>query len=178
MLGYTTRTTCRICGCAALEPLYDFGKQYISNFVDKGHAYDGEPCPIELVYCPECTLVQNPHTAPQELLYSGFYWYRSGVTATMRTALADVVRDAISQVDLQPGDVVLDIGSNDGTLLGFYPETAFRVGVEPAKNLASEPQEKVDLLINDFWSYENYVKEARLQTLPRDNRENEKDESV
>jgi cyclopropane fatty-acyl-phospholipid synthase-like methyltransferase len=158
MSAYTTRDTCRICGCADLQPVYNFGKQYISNFVDPGQAYDSEPCPIELVSCPNCTLVQNPHTAPQELLYSGFYWYRSGVTATMREALADVVRDAMSQVDLQPMDVVLDIGSNDGTLLGFYPDDVVRVGVEPAKNLASEPQEKVDLLINDFWSEEAYTK--------------------
>lgn len=161
-MSYTTRTTCRICGHDKLTPLYNFGKQYISNFVDPGHAYDGEPCPIELVYCPQCTLVQNPHTAPQELLYSGFYWYRSGVTDTMRAALADVVRDAMSQVDLQPGDVVLDIGSNDGTLLGFYPDDAFRVGVEPAKNLASEPQEKVDLLINDFWTEDTYYNNVVL----------------
>lgn len=161
-MSYTTRTTCRICGHGQLTHLYDFGKQYISNFVDPGHAYDGEPCPLELKYCPNCTLVQNPHTAPQELLYSGFYWYRSGVTATMRAALADVVRDAMSQVDLQPGDVVLDIGSNDGTLLSFYPDDAFRVGVEPAKNLASEPQEKVDLLINDFWTEDTYYNNVTL----------------
>ncbi len=156
-MSYTTRTTCRICGHDKLTPLYNFGDQYISNFVDPGHAYDGEKCPLELVYCPECTLVQNPHTAPQELLYSGHYWYRSGVTATMRTALADVVRDAMSQVELRTGDVVLDIGSNDGTLLGFYPDRLCRVGVEPAKNLASEPQEKVDILINDFWSADAYT---------------------
>ena len=161
-MSYTTRTTCRICGHAQLTPLYNFGNQYISNFVDPGHAYDGEKCPLELVYCPECTLVQNPHTAPQELLYSGHYWYRSGVTATMRTALADVVRDAMSQVDLQPMDVVLDIGSNDGTLLGFYPDNVVRVGVEPAKNLTADPQEKVDLLINEFWSEEAYT--SRLGT--------------
>jgi hypothetical protein len=161
-MPYTTRTTCRICGHDQLTPLYNFGDQYISNFVDPGHAYDGEKCPIELVYCPECTLVQNPHTAPQELLYSGHYWYRSGVTATMRTALADVVRDAMSQVDLQPMDVVLDIGSNDGTLLGFYPDNVVRVGVEPAKNLTADPQEKVDVLINDFWSEEAYT--SRLGT--------------
>jgi NDP-4-keto-2,6-dideoxyhexose 3-C-methyltransferase len=156
-MPYTTRTTCRICGHDKLTPLYNFGDQYISNFVDPGHAYDGQKCPLELVYCPECTLVQNPHTAPQELLYSGHYWYRSGVTATMRTALADVVRDAMSQVTLYDGDVVLDIGSNDGTLLGFYPDHLLRVGVEPAKNLASEPQEKVDTLINDFWSADAYT---------------------
>jgi len=161
-MPYTTRTTCRICGHDQLTPLYNFGDQYISNFVDPGHAYDGEKCPLELVYCPECTLVQNPHTAPQELLYSGHYWYRSGVTATMREALADVVRDAMSQVTLEPGDVVLDIGSNDGTLLGFYPDNLCRVGVEPAKNLASEPQEKVDVLINAFWSADAYYNEIML----------------
>lgn len=165
---HTTRTTCRICGHDQLTHLYDFGSQYISNFVEPGHAYDGEPCPIELVYCPECTLVQNPHSAPQDLLYKGTYWYRSGVTDTMRAALADVVRYATSLVELNDGDVVLDIGSNDGTLLGCYPDRLFRVGVEPAKNLASQAQEGVDLLLNDFWDEDiyqnNVVKPAKIIT--------------
>lgn len=155
-LTYTTRSTCRICGSKHFEKVLSLGLHYVNGFVEPGLAYRGLKCPIELVYCQECTLVQNPHTAPQELLYSGHYWYKSGTTDTMRAALADVVKSVQAEVDLSPSDIVLDIGSNDGTLLREYNADLglLRVGVEPAKNLFLEGSEGIDIFINDFWSYE------------------------
>ena len=150
---HTTRSTCRICGSHDLTKIFNLGDHYISNFVDPGDAYRGVKCPIELVVCNYCTLVQNPHTAPQELLYTGHYWYRSGVTDTMKQALQDVVLAAISSVELDDNDVVLDIGSNDGTLLRYYPQRLFKVGVEPASNLKDIGAEGINLFINDFWSH-------------------------
>jgi NDP-4-keto-2,6-dideoxyhexose 3-C-methyltransferase len=72
----------------------------------------------------------------------------------MRRALADVVRAATARVTLRLGDKVLDVGSNDGTLLRCYPETLCRVGVEPATNLATrENYEDHNIgCIRDFWS--------------------------
>ena len=86
--------------------------------------------------CNNCSLIQLRHTAPQELLYSRFYWYRSGVTNTMIRELRDVSETIENMIDLNKGDVVLDIGANDGTLLNTYsnPELNF-IGCEPADNL-------------------------------------------
>jgi hypothetical protein len=75
----------------------------------------------------------------------------------MRDALRDVASDVESMVDLRSGDIVLDIGSNDGTLLRAYTvEGLNKVGVEPATNLAEEGRRGVDVFIPEFWSKEVY----------------------
>jgi NDP-4-keto-2,6-dideoxyhexose 3-C-methyltransferase len=164
--SYTTRTTCRACGSSDLAQLFSLGDQYVSDFVPKARVHSGNRVPIDVDLCRGCSLVQARHTAPQDFLYSRHYWYRSGVTDTMRRALADVVDAAMSRVSsINPGDIVLDIGSNDGTLLRQYPRELFAVtvGVEPATNLADEGRRGITHLINDFWSYEAW---ARAMDVP------------
>ncbi len=154
---YTTVTRCRVCGCDKLDPLYSLGNLYVSDFVEKTD--QGIKAPLEMVMCQKCTLVQLRDTAPQELLYSRFYWYRSGVTDTMRKALRNITESIEARVPLQAGDVVMDIGSNDGTMLRTYAVPGIvKVGVEPASNLAEEGRKELDYFINDFWTIENYNK--------------------
>lgn len=167
--NYTTRYTCRVCGSQDLTPLFSLGEQYVNDFVDPGKERQGQPVPIELELCGHCALVQLKHTAPQEILYARHYWYRSGVTDTMSNALGDITKDAEDLISLRPGDVVLDIGSNDGTLLRSYTaQGVVRVGVEPANNLAKEGAEGVEHFIHDFWGYPSYFdkvkKKARVIT--------------
>ena len=153
----STRTTCRVCGSAQLSPLLSLGEQYVNNFVAKDEVYTGIKAPLELVFCENCTLVQLKHTAPQELLYSRFYWYKSGVTDTMKKALRDITQKAEQFFNLKQGDVVLDIGSNDGTLLRTYTTPGIiTVGVEPADNLVEEGKAGLTHLIHDFWTLDNY----------------------
>ena len=66
-----------------------------------------------------CGLIQLRHTVPGSILYHS-YWYRSGVNQTMTQNLHEIARQAEDIVDLQPGDLVLDIGCNDGTLFDGY----------------------------------------------------------
>lgn len=158
---------CRVCKSQDLTDLYSVGDLYISNFPDK--AEDGIKAPLDMVMCNECKLVQLRHSAPQELLYSRFYWYRSGVTDTMKKALRNITVSIEERMDLQKGDVVLDIGSNDGTMLRTYEVPGIiKVGVEPASNLAEEGEKGLDHFINDFWEYDNYFdvvgKKARVIT--------------
>lgn len=154
---YTTRNTCRVCNSPKLSPLFSLGNLYISNFVKDNKS--GIKAPLELVFCEECSLVQLRHTAPQELLYTGFYWYRSGVTETMKKALRDITSKIENFYPLEKGDVVLDIGSNDGTLLRTYALPGLiTAGVEPAKNLAEEGKKGITHFINDFWLYSKYNK--------------------
>ena len=147
------RETCRICDSKELTFLFSLGSQFVSDFVSKDKISSGVSCPIALIVCNKCSLVQQRYTAPQDFLYTRHYWYVSGTTQTMRNALRDITRAAEEMVELKHGDVVLDIGSNDGTLLRSYTVPGIiKVGVEPAKNLAEKGAVGVDLLINDFWS--------------------------
>jgi NDP-4-keto-2,6-dideoxyhexose 3-C-methyltransferase len=154
----TVRTTCRVCGSPDLVPLFSLGEQYVSNFVKEEDVHNGIKCPINLQLCTTCTLVQLEHTAPQELLYTRQYWYKSGTTDIMRAGLHDVTKAAKRVAGLKAGDVVLDIGSNDGTLLRSYEVPGLiRIGVEPAVNFAGEGAEGINVLVNDFWSAEAYA---------------------
>lgn len=155
---YTEIKACRVCGSSILKPIYSLGNHFVSDFLAKEDLdTKGIKCPIELVQCNHCTLVQLKHTARQDFLYTRHYWYKSGVTETMKKALKDVVTSAMNVVDLRGGDTVLDIGSNDGTLLRNYPWGVKKIGVEPASNLAKEGKEGLDVFINDFWSFEKYA---------------------
>lgn len=152
---------CRVCGSTDLTFLFSLGEQYVNNFVELGHELDGVKYPLELELCNNCTLVQLRHTAPQEILYSRKYWYRSGVTKTMQDALYNVMSSAMTLVVPHPGDVVLDIGSNDGTLLRHYPDWITTVGVEPADNLVEQGRKGVTHFIHDFWNSEAYFKATK-----------------
>lgn len=155
-LKTTARTTCRLCHSDRLVPVFSLGMQYVSNFVNKGEK--GIKAPLELVLCESCSLLQLKHTAPQELLYSRHYWYKSGVTKTMREALKEIAETTTKMAGLKKGDVVLDIGANDGTLLGNYQKGIVRVGCEPANNLVDELRQRSDYVIHDFWNYDSFNK--------------------
>lgn len=154
-------TECRVCGSSHLTALYSLGDLYISDFVKPEDVQNGIKSPLELMHCGHCALVQLRHTAPQELMYSGHYWYRSGTSSMMREALRDITKSAEELVDLQPDDVVLDIGSNDGTLLRSYERSCCKVGVEPASNMAQFYDDSVYLTV-DFWGADG-VLEDHLQ---------------
>lgn len=157
-----TRTACRLCGSKNLEDVFSLGEQYINDFVPKEKIGQGLKAPLDLVICSKCSLLQLRHTAPQELLYSRHYWYRSGITDTMRKALRDITAQVESMVDLKSGDVVLDIGANDGTMLATYTVAGIRkVGCEPADNLIAMLSENTEYVMHDFWNYERYMEMAK-----------------
>ena len=158
-LEITTRKSCRICDSTLLKPLYSIGEQYINNFIRKDEIKKCIKAPLEMVICDNCTLLQLKHTAPQELLYARYYWYKSGVTVTMNKALRDITSKVEIMFDLKEGDVVLDIGSNDGTLLRSYSVPGLiTIGVEPADNLLEEGKQGLTYHIHDFWNHDVYEK--------------------
>ncbi len=157
-VDYITRKTCRVCDSSKLVKIFSLGNLYVNNFVKKEDIGKGIKAPLELVLCENCSLLQLRHTAPQELLYSGFYWYRSGVTQTMKNALKEIVETVSGIAKLKANDAVLDIGANDGTLLSYYAKGIVRIGCEPANNLVDSLKENCEHVIHDFWTEENYAK--------------------
>ena len=144
---------CRLCYNQKLTRIHNFGSHYVSNFVQKKNIKRGIKAPLNLVYCKKCKLLQLEHSAPQELMYKKFYWYRSGVTSTMRIALKDIFLKVKKMSIMQKGDTILDIGANDGTLLKYFKNDSYTtIGCEPAKNLTKELKKNSNFVINNFWN--------------------------
>lgn len=159
--NFITHHYCRLCGSKKLMSVFNIGDQFINDFVEPDRVGCGNIAPIDIVFCNNCSLVQLRDTAPQELLYSRNYWYRSGVTNTMNAQLKNVYQDIIKHVELLPGDVFLDIGANDGTLLKFVDaKDVIKVGCEPANNLIEPLKKHCDVVIHDFWSLDAYTKKV------------------
>ena len=144
---------CLLCGDKKLKKILSLGSLFISNFVTKKNIKKGLKAPLQLMYCRKCTLIQLSHIAPQELMYKKYYWYKSGITQTMREGLRDLYISSLKHVKLSKNDLVLDIGANDGTLLKYYKSNGFKtIGCEPALNLKNELKRNCKYIINDFWS--------------------------
>ena len=156
-----TRETCRVCGSNKLIRILSLGEQFVVNFVEESNA-DRVKGPLELVLCNVkdggCGLLQSRHTLDRDILYRK-YWYKSGISTTMVRALADIVSSAEKLVKLSSGDLVVDIGSNDGTLLRQFKISGLvTVGFEPS-NLWELGIEGTSKIINDYFNYETFRRE-------------------
>ena len=154
-----TITECRSCGSTNLTNILSLGLQYPSNFIELNSISDKrEQIPLELIFCEkkDCGLLQLKHTASRESLYKE-YWFRSGLNEKMVESLNDITKSVEKRISLSENDIVLDIGCNDGTLLRSYQSKVRLVGFEPASNLVDEAKEGTDLIINNFFSFFEFV---------------------
>jgi NDP-4-keto-2,6-dideoxyhexose 3-C-methyltransferase len=114
--------------------------------------------PLELVQChgegaSACGLVQLRHTFDPHVLFGRSYGYRSGLNPSMTAHLQEVALKVKSLVVLKPGDLVVDIGSNDGTLLQFFSRQAFGlVGIDPTAADFTRYYPADARIISDFFS--------------------------
>jgi NDP-4-keto-2,6-dideoxyhexose 3-C-methyltransferase len=155
---------CRICGNRDLIPVIDLGVQALSGRFPARGEPDPPKAPLGLVKCNiagklnYCGLLQLKHTVPPEEMYSHDYGYRSGINQTMSMHLKGIVRRVQETVDLQPGDVVLDIGSNDATLLRCYEPAGLRkIGIDPTGEQFREYYTADIELVSDYFNSSNYL---------------------
>ena len=159
---YTEIDRCRICQNTNLIKIISLGNQHITNYVDEKFALsDDDKVPLNLVLCPEnsggCGLLQSKHTTFPELLYKE-YWFRSGLNESLKSALRDITLNVEKISTLNHEDLVLDIGCNDGSLLRSYSADVIKVGFEPATNLINEAKVGTNLIINDFFNSNKFIK--------------------
>lgn len=150
-------TQCRSCGHPELITVFDMGELKINAFMDKPNTDVGS-APLTLVHCGECDLIQLSHTVREQDLYKN-YWYLSRLNKKIVDNLQSIVQDVCCETEVEQGDLVLDIGANDGTLLSFYnSDQVIRVGCDPAENIHSELEKNCDIMIGDFFNQENWKK--------------------
>ena len=147
---------CRICGGSDFEPIVDLGWQALTGFFPRDPDIDKFPGgPLRLIQCVSedgCGLVQLEHSFDQKQMYGENYGYRSGLNSSMTQHLQRRVVDILSRLELSENDVVLDIGSNDGTTLGFYNSNLTRVGIDPTASKFRSYYPPGVLVISDFFS--------------------------
>lgn len=134
---------CQVCGSAELEPLLFLG--YLPP-VNQMRAIGERPAeqpayPALWLLCRRCQLVQLGLIVDPKILFPPEYPYTSGTTRILRENFADLQRECAALVAPGPRDLVVDVGSNDGTLLANFKAAGHRVvGIEPTLmgNLAGE----------------------------------------
>ncbi len=129
---------CVICRGALPEPFLDLGEQALANkFLTPDEIGDAEPSfPLRVARCPECTHLQLAELVPPSAMFED-YLYVSSASDTLRAHLHELADYVTDRRGLAEGDLVVDIGANDATLLqGFARHGVRTLAVDPAVNLA------------------------------------------
>lgn len=136
MGGYTEVQSCRICGQTELSPVLSLGRQALTGVFPRSKDEPVTTGPVDLVRCEprggHCGLVQLRQSYDKQEMYGPRYGYHSGLNPSMVRHLRAKAAKIMSLVRLGPGDLVVDIGSNDSTLLQAYPaDGPTLVGIDP-----------------------------------------------
>jgi NDP-4-keto-2,6-dideoxyhexose 3-C-methyltransferase len=151
---------CRSCYSKNLIEIISLGNQYLSDFPKTNRK--PKSFPLKLLLCKQCFLVQLENTAPQKYLYTERYGYKSGINQTMQDELKEIAQKALKKIKRVNKDItVVDIGTNDGTLLKYYPKSIYRIGVEPIAKLARQAKKHANKVVNDFFNYKSFYKVLR-----------------
>lgn len=129
MKKITAQKTCRISG-EPLKELFTLGELYLSDFLGKEENNPEYKIELKLSLAPKSGLVQLAHNIPGDVMYRK-YWYKSSTNATMTKELQSLAHLAEGLARWKKGDLFLDIGCNDGTLLSFVSKDLIRVGFDP-----------------------------------------------
>ncbi len=151
---------CRICNSKSLRNLFSLGKmKFTGKFPKKNQQIPSGD--VDLVICRKCSLVQLKDNFNLNYLYNKDYGYRTGINLTMRRHVKSVVSKISKRAKLKSNDYVLDIASNDGTLLSYYKKSIKTFGIDPLVNKYKIDYKNIDYKIADFFSYEKIRKVNR-----------------
>ena len=148
---------CRNCNSKTLINLFTLGKiRFTGKFPKlKEKIPFGE---LTLVMCSFCKLVQLKQNFDMRYLYNKDYGYRTGINLTMKNHVKKVVRNLTKKTKLKKGDDVLDIASNDGTLLKNYNRYNNRWGIDPIIHKFKKEYKTMDFSISEFFNSKSLIK--------------------
>lgn len=124
-----------------------------NGFLKQEQLMSKEPFyPLDVYYCPKCGLVQLRDVVSPKILFKD-YVYLTGMSQTMKQHFGQLAGEVVNNFNLSQDDLVIDIGSNDGTLLKGFKQLGIKtLGIEPATNIALVAEREGIETINDFFS--------------------------
>ena len=135
----------------------DLGRQALTGVFPRTSDAEITTGPLRLVWCPDSGLLQLSHSYDLGEMYGDNYGYRSGLNRSMIDHLTQKIRELERITSLSPGDTVLDIGSNDATLLKAYRTPSLRrIGIDPSGSKFRQYYSEDIELIPDFFSADAY----------------------
>jgi SAM-dependent methyltransferase len=163
---YREITQCRICGNSNLIKVLDLGEQYLTGVFPAKRTCQLSRGPLQLVKClgadPRsfCGLVQLRYSFAAEQLYGDTYGYRSGLNQSMVDHLYRKVDSLLRIVSVGSDDVVLDIGSNDGSLLARYAPGPKLFGIDPSASKFRRYYRSDITLLVDYFSADLFLQHS------------------
>lgn len=155
MSMYTEIDSCRVSKEKDLVTFLNLGNQKLTGVFPRPEE-NLESGPLELVWSPSSYLVQLKHTFEPTEMYGSNYGYRSGLNNSMVQHLVNKAKYLIELSKLKPGDVVVDIGSNDCTTLKAFPPDVKRIGIDPTIKKFSQYYPDDISYVADFFSEDSY----------------------
>ena len=160
--AYHAIDKCRVCGSTALETILHLGDQALTGVFPTHKGQHVTRGPLELVKCTgPCGLVQLRHSYEPSEMYGENYGYRSGLNRSMVEHLQAKVEGLKKLVTIDESDVILDVGSNDGTTLSFYAEgSATLLGIDPTSAKFARYYREDIQRVADFFTADTFRKLA------------------
>ena len=154
---YSEITACRVSRSTNLTPVLSLGHQALTGVFPRDSKEAVTTGPLELVWCADSGLLQLRHSYSPQEMYGENYGYRSGLNQSMVAHLAQKAAFLERLSGLKAGDTVLDIGSNDGTLLKSYSVPGVRkIGIDPTGAKFQQYYSKDATLVPEFFSADAY----------------------
>ena len=146
-------TYCQVCGSEDLELVLDLGHQPLCDTLlsSEGLHQPEATFPLRQFWCRNCTLSQLDYVVPGDVVYHQEYPYRTGVTRELASYQVEMAAALITDLAMEANSLVVDIGSNDGTLLSAFARRAMRVvGVEPTRIARFAIENGIDTIQSNF----------------------------
>ena len=160
--SYKLITNCRICDSSKIDSILNLGNQPLANALREADDTTEEIyIPLEIIRCDNCTTVQLSVNVDPDIMFKEYFW----VTGTTKTATdhLEKLSTLISKRCIKINPSLLEVGSNDGSLLKILKENDFGqlYGVDPAKNIVESINEPEIIFYTDFFNYsftENFTR--------------------
>jgi methylation protein EvaC len=159
---------CRVCDGQA-DVFVDFGEMPLANAFLTPDQFAGEQCyRLAAVRCRQCGMVQIADNPDPGDIFHDSYAYFSGTSRFMARHFEDYAREVMATLKLGPRSLVVEIGSNDGTMLRNFAAAGIRhLGVEPSANVAAVAKAQGIRTRCDFFSAD-VAKAIRAEEGPAD----------
>jgi hypothetical protein len=152
---------CRVCGSNELREVIDLGAFSMTGIFPKVGDIDPPSAPLILLICENCSLCQLKHSVDPKIMYGESYGYKSSLNSSMQKHLQNKVIRLASRYAVENSEVILDIGSNDGTSCNEWLKFSSNVfGFDPtASKFASnyDPRIKVNA---DFFNSDSFLQNS------------------